>query len=85
MHAGIAMGAADRQEGGAVVEALVKANIEAACGKDLAKALEEKPLLPLPGELPRLRGGCISQRNVKRPQLSRQGNERRAISEVSGK
>ena len=49
MHAGIAMGAADRQEGGAVVEAFIKANVKPASGKDLTETLEKKPLLPLAG------------------------------------
>ena len=49
MHAGVAMRAADRKEGGAVVEAFVKANIEAPRRKDLAETLEKEPLLLLAG------------------------------------
>ena len=49
MHAGVAMRAADRQEGGVVVEAFIKANIEPPRRKDLAESLEKEPLLLLAG------------------------------------
>ena len=49
VHAGIAMRTADRQEGGAMVEAFVKANVETPSGKDLPETLEKEPLLSLAG------------------------------------
>ena len=66
VHTRVAMGTANRDEGGAMIETLVVAHIKAPCGKDLRKALQEEPLLLLPRAMLCLWSGRIRQGNVER-------------------